>query len=159
LKKIFRFFIGFIVAIPFAVIIHLLSVFIGKQRAVEKLGPFVTMFAKSMQQFFPPKINNASEFDLFKSRVKGRQKFWGILYDYPIEYPDEDSVQLLIQNCPFAEAANYLKISEIGPYMCQGDREVAKDNSEKWSFERKFQIGTGDKICDFKYIRIEKEND
>ncbi|MBU4262933.1 MAG: L-2-amino-thiazoline-4-carboxylic acid hydrolase [Proteobacteria bacterium] len=154
MKNEFRLFIGFIVATPFALLTHLISIFTGKQKAVTILGPKVTIFAKSMQQFFPPKINNASEFELFKTKLKDKQKIWSVLYDYPIEYPDENTAKLIIKNCPFAEAMIKLNISEFGHYMCQGDWEVAKDNSEKWKFERSCTIGTGGTICDFTYKRI-----
>lgn len=155
MKKYFRLFIGFIVATPIALVTYFVSFFIGKQKAVEVLGPKVTMVAKFMQQFFPPKIRNASDFSLFKSKVKDRQKVWSMIYDYPIEYPDDNTVKLVIQNCPFAEAIVKLNISEFGYYMCQGDCEVAKDNSDKWMFERNSTIGTGGIVCDFIYKRIE----
>ncbi|MFH2091645.1 MAG: L-2-amino-thiazoline-4-carboxylic acid hydrolase [Pseudomonadota bacterium] len=154
MKKEFRLFIGFIVATPFALLTHLISISTCKQKAVTILGPKVTILAKSMQQFFPPKINHASEFDLFKTKLKDKQKIWNVLYDYPIEYPDENTAKLVIKNCPFAEALIKLNISELGHYMCQGDWEVAKDNSEKWKFERGCTIGTGGTICDFTYKRI-----
>lgn len=154
MKNVFRLFIGFIVAIPVAVPTHLLSLFTGKEKAVKILGPSVTAMAKLLQQFFPPTISKASEFDRFKSRLYDRQKIWGLLYDYPVEYPDEDTAKLVIKNCPFAEALIHLNISEFGHYMCEGDWEVAKDNAEKWQFERNCTIGTGGTICDFTYKRI-----
>lgn len=156
MKTIFRKIIGFVVVLPFAIITHIGSIFIGKQKMVEKFGPWVTAIAKSTQQFFPPKIHHASEFDIFKEKVKSRQKIWRLLYDYPIEFPDEDTVLLTTCNCPFVEAIKTLKISELGPYACQGDFEVAKDNAHVWKFERKCQIGTGDNFCDFKYMRIKE---
>ncbi len=154
MKKSFRLLIGFAVAAPVALLTHLLSIYTGKQKAVELLGPAVTILAQGMQQFFPPKIHNASEFDLFKSKLRDKQKIWRMLYDYPIEYPDEDTAQLVIRNCPFAEAVVHLKISEMGYYMCRGDWEVAKVNSGKWKFERRCTIGTGGTLCDFTYKRI-----
>jgi hypothetical protein len=152
-----RFWIGLLVVAPIAVFTHVLALVIGKERAVGKLGGVVTMCAKSLQQFFPPTITNASEFDRFKEQVKPQYllyKIWSILYDYHVEYPDDDSVLLVIKNCPFANALKIVKLPEFGVYMCQGDWEVAKDNSQKWKFERTGTIGTGCEICDFKYIRI-----
>ena len=154
MKNKFRLCIGLIVATPFALIYHIISLFIGKQKTVTFLGPWMTIFAKSLQQFFPPKIYDASEFELFKSKLKDKQRLWSILYDYPIEYPDDDTAKLNIINCPFAEAINKLKISEFGHYICQGDWEVAKKNSEKWLFERSCTIATGGTICDFTYKRV-----
>lgn len=158
MKNEFRLFTGFVVVAPIAFLTYFISFFTGKQRATAILGPTVTILAKSMQQFFPPKINKASEFDLFKSKLKGKQKIWSILYDYPIDCSNENTAKLVIKNCPFAEAIIKLNISEIGYYMCQGDWEVAKDNSDKWKFERSCTIATGGTACDFTYKRIENEN-
>ncbi len=154
MKESVRLLIGFAVATPVALLTHLLSIYTGKQKAVERIGPGITMLAQSMQQFYPPKINTAAEFDIFKSGMKEKQKVWRLLYDYSIEYPDEDTVKTVIKKCPFAEAIVNLKIPEIGYYMCQGDWEVAKANSEKWKFERSCTIGTGGALCDFTYKRI-----
>lgn len=155
MKNVFRSLIGFIVVMPFAFLTLILAIFIGKQKAVRILGPLVTICAKSIQQLFPPKIKTSLEFDLFKSKLKKKQKIWKILYDYPIEYPNKDTANLFIENCPFAEAMNKLDISELGHYMCQGDWEVAKENSEKWIFKRSCTIGTGGSLCDFSYRRIQ----
>lgn len=143
---------------PIALLTHLLSIIIGKKRAIKKLGLIVTLSAKSMQKYFPPKINNALEFDEFMEKVKPKYnlyKFWSIIFDYPVKFPDENSVLLEIKNCPFADALKAFRVTEFGNYMCQGDWEVAKDNSKKWKFERKGTIGTGCKVCDFKYVRIQ----
>lgn len=158
MKNKFRIFVGLIVVAPIALFTYLISFFTGKQRAVAILGPKTTIFAKLLQQFFPPKINSASEFDLFRSKLKGKQKIWSVLYDYPIEHSDENIVKLVIKNCPFAEAIIKFKIPEFGYYMCQGDWEVAKDNSDKWTFERSCTIGTGSTLCDFTYKRIGNVN-
>ena len=40
--------------------------------------------------------------------------------------------------------------------MCQADWEIAKDNRDKWTFERSYQIGTGDSFCDHTYKRKTK---
>ena len=146
--------IGFMVVTPFALIAHFLAIFTDKQKAVAMLGPTVTTIAKSMQQFFPPKVNSASEFDLFILKCQKMKRIWGILYDYPIESPDQNTVKLTIKNCPFADALIKLKVPEFGHFMCQGDWEVAIDNSEKWKFERSCTIATGGTICDFTYKRI-----
>ena len=153
-KHRFRICVGLIVAFPVALLTHITSFIIGKQRTIILFGPWVTIFAASLQQFFPPKIHKSSEFELFKSKVKDKQRIWRLLYDYPIEYPDDNTVQLNIENCPFAEALKTLKISEFGYYICQGDWKVAKNNSDKWLFERSCTIATGGKICDFTYKKI-----
>jgi len=153
-KNRLRISVGLIVAFPVAILTQLTSFIIGKQRTIKYFGPWVTIFAASLQNFFPPKINKSSEFELFKSKVKDKQRIWGLLYDYTIESPDNNTVQLNIKNCPFAEALKILKISEFGYYVCQGDWKVAKNNSDKWLFERRGSIATGGKICDFTYKKI-----
>lgn len=158
MKTVFRVLIGFTVAAPVALLTHMLSFFMGKENAVKRIGPGVTLLARSLQQFFPPKIDNASEFDLFKLKLNHKQKIWRILYDYPIEYPDDDTAKLIIRKCPFAEALENLNISEMGYYMCQGDWEVAKANSGKWQFERHCTVATGGTVCDFTYKRIHNSN-
>ena len=158
MKKLFRCVIGFLITAPIFFITHTLSILVGKQDAVRIIGPAVTIIAKAMQTFFPPTIKDASEFDQFKRRLKGRQKIWGLLFDYDIEYIDTNMVRLPIRNCPFAEAIFKLKIPELGPYMCRGDWLVAEDNIEKWAFKRNCTIGTGGIVCDFTYCRAKEQN-
>lgn len=157
MKQYIRFWIGLLVVAPIAIAAYTLALGIGKERAVNRLGRLVTWYAKSLQQFFPPRINDASEFDLFKERAQPHSplyKLWSILYDYPVECPDDDSVLLVVTNCPFADALKLVNLHELGESMCQGDWEVARDNAHKWTFERNGTIGTGCEVCDFKYIRI-----
>ena len=161
MKKLFRVCIGLLAVAPIAGLTYLFAFMMGKQQAVQRLGGVVTQYAKLFQQFFPPTISKASEFDLFKEKVKPQHplyKVWSLLYDYPVEYPDDDSVLLVIKNCPFSDALKMLKLPEFGEYMCQGDWEVARENSHKWRFERTGTIGTGCEVCDFWYIRIRQTN-
>ncbi len=158
MKILFRCLIGFLTAAPISLITHTLSIFVGKQQAVKIIGPVVTIIAKTMQKFFPPIIKDASEFDHFKSKLKDKQKIWGLLFDYDIEYIDINTVRLPIQNCPFAEAISKLNIPELGQHMCRGDWLVAEDNIEKWRFKRNCTIGTGGTICDFTYCRVTEHN-
>ncbi len=68
-----------------------------------------------------------------------------LFYDITIAEKNDNLLKLHVANCPVAEMAVRLGYSDIvGPYICQGDYEVAKDNIDKWDFKRKHQIGTGD---------------
>jgi len=153
MKKIFRITIGIIVVIPFVLLVHLFSIFIGKERALKCSGKFATSFAKLLVKLSLPNIRNASEFYKFKSKLKVRLKLWKLLYDLSVEYPDDDTIKLNITNFPFCEALDKLQLPELKPFICQGDLEVAKENENKWEFERIHQIGTGDKFCDHTYER------
>ncbi len=62
-------------------------------------------------------------------------------------------IVLNYSNCLLCEGFFTLRMSEIGPYLCQSDWEIAKENVDKWDFERNHQIGTGDKYCDHTYKR------
>ena len=35
------------------------------------------------------------------------------------------------------------------------DWAIARDNADKWKFERNYQIGTGDSYCDHTYKRVQ----
>jgi hypothetical protein len=61
-------------------------------------------------------------------------------------------------NCPFCEVLNRTGLSDLSGYICEGDWAYARENKDKWLFERKFQIGTGDTICDHTYKRIKHDS-
>lgn len=140
---------------PFALMIYLLSPFIGKDKAIKLIGPLATYVAKFALIFFVPRIKGASEFHLVSSKIKERYWLWKPLFDYSIAYQNQNLVQLHVSYCPFYEALNKLRLKEMGPYICQGDWEIAKDYSDKWDFDRVHQIGTGDNFCDHTYKRKE----
>lgn len=153
MKKIFRQLVGFIVVVPFALMTYIFSLFIGRERAVKFWGPSFTSIAKSSLKWFIPNIKDASEFDRFAPGMKANQKFWKPIFDFSIASPDSNTVKLHVTNCPFCEVLRTLGLSEMTPYVCQGDREFAKDHADKWDFERMHQIGTGDSFCDHTYKR------
>ena len=153
MKSIFRKIIGFSIAIPFTLMIYIFSAFLGKEEAIQLLGPFATRIAKLMLIFFVPRIKNAREFDLVPSKIKEKFWLWKPLFDYSISYEDSNIVKLYVSNCPFYEAFDKLGLREMGPYICQGDWEIAKEYFDRWDFERSHQIGTGDSFCDPTYKR------
>jgi hypothetical protein len=152
-KKLVRKIAGLTVAIPTAVKVYALAPFIGKEKAIVFWGPGVTAMAKRSLRYWVPQIKTAAEFDSFPSRIKARFRLWRPFFDLSVVQEDHDTFRIHVQNCPFCEAFNSLGMSQMGPYLCQGDWEVAKEHSDKWGFHRKHQIGTGDSYCDHTYFR------
>ncbi len=153
LKKSLRILVGLLIAFPFVLSTWFLSIFIGKKRSVEYVGPFLTKLAKFLVAISVPNIETPEEFELFKFRLKRRFSFWKPLYDISYIHEDTDSLKLNILNCPFCELFQKFGIMELGKYACEGDLAVALDNSEKWGFIRTTEIGTGGQYCDNTYCR------
>jgi hypothetical protein len=154
MKQIFRQCVGFVVGAPFIVAIYISAVFIGKQRAIRLWGPAMTAYAKFFVKITLPKIAQPSEFQRFVSKIKARFRlWWRPIYDYDITYEDRNTLKFCFTNCPFCEALNMVKLSELNRYVCQGDWAAAHDYDDTWTFERQHQIGTGDAFCDHTYLR------
>jgi predicted ArsR family transcriptional regulator len=155
MKKFFRKIIGYIVVSPFVVASKFLSIFLGKQKAIEVVGPRLTKSAKRFLKFWIPKIDGAEDFASFPAKMKKNFRLWEPLYDIEISEESNDVFKLHVSNCPFCEALNRLGMSKLSPYVCEGDWAIARDNADKWKFERNYQIGTGDSYCDHTYKRIQ----
>ncbi len=153
MRKILRLLIGFIVMSPFILLVYITAIFTGKEKAIEKWGPQATFLSKQALKYWVPKINSADDFDSFASGMKANFWLWKPLYDFDITEENKNIFKLNVRNCPFCECLNGLGLKELSPYVCEGDRALAKDNIEKWDFERKYQIGTGDNVCDHTYKR------
>lgn len=153
MKYIFRQLIGFLVGAPFIAFIYLSAWVVGKHRAIQFWGPAMTGYAKFFVKMTLPKIQNASEFPQFASQLKARFRLWKPVYDYSVAYEDQNTLKMRFVNCPFCEALKSVGLPDLTPYVCQGDWAAAKDNADKWSFERQHQIGTGDDFCDHTYKR------
>ena len=152
--KLFRLIVGLHFALPFFLMFRILSVFIGPQRTVERLGPLVTRASKILGKIFMvPKIGSHAEFEAFTKRMERVIRFIKPLYDISIVHQDRDRIVLNYANCPLCEGFFLLGLRELAPYACQADWEIAKENADKWDFERKHQIGTGDEYCDHTYER------
>lgn len=154
MKKLIRKIEGVFVVLPFIIATKSLSIFWGQQKAIEIVGPFATKFAKNTLKLWIPKINGPEDFDSFPINMKKNFWIWRQFYDIQIIEENNDVFKLHIYNCPFCEAFNNLGLSKLSPYICEGDWEIAKENSDKWLFERNYQIGTGDSFCDHTYKRI-----
>ena len=154
MKNIIRQFIGFTFVIPYVCMIWYLSIFIEREKALQIIGHQITRLAKGSLRDWVPYIRDASEFDLLRSKMKGNLTFWSPLFDISIVKDDHNTFKVHVQNCPFCETFIKLGMPELAPYVCEGDWEKAKSNKNKWLFERKHQIGTGDSFCDHTYKRI-----
>ncbi|PTN34383.1 L-2-amino-thiazoline-4-carboxylic acid hydrolase [Desulfonatronum sp. SC1] len=154
MKKIFRNIIGYMVVSPFVVATTFLSFFFGQEKAIEIVGKRLTKSAKRSLKFWVPKIDNAKDFDSFPAKMKKKIRLWEPLYDIEVSKESNDVFKLHVSNCPFCEALNRLGMSKLSPYACEADWDIARDNADKWIFERNCQIGTGDSYCDHTYIRI-----
>ncbi|WP_419656213.1 hypothetical protein Dvar_53150 [Desulfosarcina variabilis str. Montpellier] len=155
MKNIFRKLIGYVVVLPFVVRCKFLSLFIGKEKAIKAIGPKLTKSAKRSLKFWVPKIDNPKDFDSFPAKMKKKFRIWEPLFDIEISEERNDLFKLCVSNCPFCEALNRIGIPELSPYVCEGDWAIARDNADKWKFERNYQIGTGDSYCDHTYKRVQ----
>jgi hypothetical protein len=156
MKKILRQIIGFIVVSPFILLVYITAIFVGKEKAIKTWGSSATFVSKLAIKSFVPNIKNADEFDSFASGMKANFWFVKAVYDFDIAEDNKNIFKLHIWNCPFCECLNVFGLSGLEPYVCEGDWVVAKDNIDKWDFERKHQIGTGDSFCDHTYKRKKK---
>lgn len=137
---------------PLIVLIYLTFMF-GKKRAIKLWGPFMTFLAKQSLNFWVPKLKNSKDFNQFPSRMKANFWLWRPFFDIHITEETNDVFKLYIKNCPFCEVISKVGLSELNPYVCEGDWAMARENKDKWKFDRKHQIGTGDNFCDHTYIR------
>jgi len=156
MKKILRGLTGFIVVWPFILCIKFLSVFWTREKAIAIMSPLIIKTAKRFVRILVPNVNSAADFDKFKNTIISRAPRLKLFYDITFPVKSDDLLKLHVANCPFAEMAKRLGYADLGHYICYGDWELAKDNIDKWDFERKHQIGTGDNFCDHTYKRKDK---
>jgi len=153
MEEILRQLIGFIIIGPFILSIKFLSLFLNREKAVAIISPLIIKVAKIFVRILVPYVNNADDFDKLKDTITKRAPRLRLFYDITFAEKNDNLLKLHVANCPVAEMAERLGYTELGPVICQGDWEVARDNIDKWDFERKHQIGTGDRFCDHTYKR------
>jgi len=153
-KAMFRKMLGLLVAAPTLLKVRIFSFFIGRPDAVKACGPGITSMAKLSLELWVPKINSPSEFERLRTTMKSRFWIWKPFFDITVTEDDHDTFKLKISNCPFCEALQQQGYPELAPYVCEGDWKKARDNANKWRFERSRQIGTGDSYCDHTYTRL-----
>ncbi len=156
MKKIFRQIVGYLFCLPFVLMIHYLSIFIKREKAIDLVGNYITRLARGSLAYWVPYIKNSSEFDVLRTKMKGNLKLWSPIFDVSIARDNPDTFQVHVYNCPFCETCFKLGMRELSPYFCEGDWQKAERNKKKWRFERENQIGTGDNYCDHTYKRIEE---
>jgi hypothetical protein len=153
MKKQSRAVIGHVIMSPFMLGTILLSVFTGRQKAVRFVGRVLTAVARRFVGLAIPSIPAADQFDRFRGRVKRNYDIFGVLYDITVTKDTADTVQFKIHNCPFCETLRKYGFTDLSRYACAGDWIIAKENKDKWLFERQQTIGTGGSFCNPTYRR------
>jgi hypothetical protein len=138
---------------PMIVFVYLTAIFIGKKRAAALVGPSLTRAAKRSLRYWVPRIDGPENFDKFAPAMKSRFRLWKPLFDIGIQEDSANVFRIRVSNCPFCEVLISAGLRDLAPSVCEADWAVARDNSDKWYFNREHQIGTGDAFCDHTYIR------
>jgi len=157
IKKTFRRIAAFLILAPGIIWTYFLSIFIGKEKAIKLCGPFFTLFSKPFSRNWVPKINSASEFDNFSTKMQKGFWLWKPFFDFSIVKDNSDEFKLKITYCPICDVIQTFGLSGLASFVCEADWQVARENEEKWLFNRKYQLSTGDSYCDHTYLR-KKEN-
>jgi len=154
MKTLIRYAMALPIVLPFIAFVQVMRLLVGKDKAVQLCGPYVTSVAKIFLKIILPQIERPEDFDLFRAKTKANFWMWKPLYDFDVEQDSADILQLKIRNCPFCELAALAGVPELNYHVCRGDWEFAKENEGKWKFEREHEIGKGDRFCDHTYKRI-----
>jgi hypothetical protein len=153
MKRFLRNIIVGILLGPLIVLVHLAALFIGRQRAIKLAGPALTRIAKRSLRYWVPQIERPEEFDTFGGRMRARFRLWKPLYDIAVTEETRDVFRIRVANCPFCEVLNGAGLRELSPYLCEGDWALARENADKWDFDRAHQLGPGDGFCNHTYLR------
>ena len=153
--KVLRNLIALIIVSPILILVLISSAFLGKPRAIRIWGPVLTYITKLSLKFLVSRVNSASEFDQFKTRLKFKLWLWRPFFTVSVAEERDDKIQLKIDNCPFCEVFQALGYQGMAPYICDADWKMARDNRDNWDFERSQEIGRGDSFCNTAYLRIE----
>jgi hypothetical protein len=153
MKKAIRRFLAFIMLSPGILWTRFLSIFIGKERAIKLCGPFFTKATMPFARNWVPKLQCASDFDSFSSKMQKNFWLWKPFFDFSIVQDDSEVFKLKFTYCPICDVYQLFKLSGLTHYACEADWKVAKENEEKWTFQRKHQLSTGDSYCDHSYLR------
>lgn len=151
--KVFRTFLGYFYAAPFALMAYSLMPVIGKRRAVARVGKWLTKTTVFCMGPLIPTISAPSEFDAFKRRIMRNFKFLAPLYDLKIAENAGNHVEFNIHYCAVTHAFKTLGLSDICRYACAADWVMAKKNQDCWEFARRQTIGTGGPFCNHTYKR------
>jgi hypothetical protein len=153
MKMIFRKTIAFLLIAPAAMWTHLISLFIGKEKAANFCGPYFTLATKPFAWFLAPHINHAADFDHVFSGMQKKFWLWKLFFDFSIGKNTTDILQLNITYCPIQDMLKNLYFPELTLFVCDADWKIANENEDKWLFKREHQLATGDSYCDHTYLR------
>jgi hypothetical protein len=151
--KVFRSFLGYVYAAPFALMAYSLMPFIGKKRAVGRVGKWLTKTTVFCLRLLIPTISAPSEFDAFKMRIMRNFMLLAPLYDLKIADNTANHIEFNVHHCVVTHAFKTLGLSDICKYACAADWVVAKRNQDHWEFARRQTIGTGGPFCNHTYKR------
>lgn len=132
---------------------YLLVLLRGRQEAIRRIGPRITAAAKASLRYWVPDIQDTSQFDLFRKKLRSNIGRWKPLYDVTVIEDTADRLQVHVANCPFCEVFPLVGLGELNGYFCRADWDIAGENRGKWTFERTRTIANGDGYCDHTYKR------
>lgn len=151
MQKYFRRVTALLVLAPGLAGVYALSLFTGRERAIQWCGPFFTRATRPFARSWVPKIESAADFEAFSTRMKSSFWRWKPFFDFSIVRDDSEVFELKITYCPICDVIKTLGLSELAPFVCEADWQVADDNKEKWLFRREYQLSTGDPHCNHTY--------
>jgi hypothetical protein len=151
--KSFRALLGYLFVVPFAFLTYGLMPFLGRQRAIGRVGKLLTKTTVFCLGLLVPDISSPSEFAVFQKRIKRNFMFLSPLYDLKIARHTENGIEFNVHHCFVTSALKKAGLSDMCHYACAADWVVAKKNKECWEFSRQHTIGTGGPFCNHTYMR------
>jgi hypothetical protein len=153
MKILFRKLAAFITLAPGLTGLYILSLLVGKEKAIKLSGPLFTFVTKPFARNWVPKIDSASDFDNFSIRMKKKFWLWKLFFDFSIVEDNSEVFKLNVTYCPICDVIKAFGLSDLTPFVCEADWQVAKENEDKWLFKREHQLSTGDSFCDHTYLK------
>jgi hypothetical protein len=153
MKMIFRKTMAFLLIAPAVIWTHLISLFVGKEKAAKFCGPYFTLATKPFARFLAPHISCAADFDRIASGMEKKIWLWNLFFDFSVTENTNDALRLHITYCPIHDMLKTLGFSELTRFVCDADWEIANENEDKWYFQREHQLAAGDAYCDHTYLK------
>ena len=146
--------LAFIILMPYLLQYVWVKTTMDKATADQIVGLKFTALAKGLLHKYMPIIQEPSDFDLFYPQALNTMKIFNLLWNFKIQSNQPDEVTLHVAHCPVMDILTLFRLTNLKPYVCQGDWEFANDNAHVWQFDRKHEIGKGDSFCDHTYKRL-----
>lgn len=153
MKKLFRRIAATAILAPGIAMTYALALFVGRKKAIELCGPLFTWASRPFARNWVPKMESAADFGSFSTKMKKGLWLWRPFFDFSVVKDTGDGVEMKVTYCPICDTLKTLGLSGATPFVCQADWEVAKENRDKWRFQRSHQLATGDAYCDHTYLR------